>query len=109
MCFSVLTVVLFDLVFFFSSRRLHTSCALVTGVQTCALPICTLCVFMHADGGAKPSAASKSASGAGSGSAPRSPGVDFQPLPTNAKQRSEERRVGKECVSTCRSWWQPYH
>src|SRR3546814_6167066 len=24
---------------FFSSRRLHTSCALVTGVQTCALPI----------------------------------------------------------------------
>src|SRR3546814_6600002 len=25
--------------FFFSSRRLHTSCALVTGVQTCALPI----------------------------------------------------------------------
>src|SRR3546814_715902 len=26
-------------VFFFSSRRLHTSCALVTGVQTCALPI----------------------------------------------------------------------
>src|SRR3546814_7408022 len=26
--------------FFFSSRRRHTSCALVTGVQTCALPIC---------------------------------------------------------------------
>src|SRR3546814_4085641 len=26
-------------VFFFSSRRRHTSCALVTGVQTCALPI----------------------------------------------------------------------
>src|SRR3546814_2933212 len=25
---------------FFSSRRRHTSCALVTGVQTCALPIC---------------------------------------------------------------------
>src|SRR3546814_15753932 len=23
--------------------------------------------------------------------------------------RSEERRVGKECVSTCRSRWQPYH
>src|SRR3546814_19637212 len=22
--------------------------------------------------------------------------------------RSEERRVGKECVSTCRSWWSPY-
>src|SRR3546814_16817378 len=27
-------------VFFFSSRRRHTRCALVTGVQTCALPIC---------------------------------------------------------------------
>src|SRR3546814_11537588 len=23
--------------------------------------------------------------------------------------RSEERRVGKECVSTCRSWWSPYY
>src|SRR3546814_18881798 len=28
------------MMFFFSSRRRHTSCALVTGVQTCALPIC---------------------------------------------------------------------
>src|SRR3546814_12669563 len=26
-----------------------------------------------------------------------------------AAQRSEERRVGKECVSTCRSRWSPYH
>src|SRR3546814_2541687 len=25
------------------------------------------------------------------------------------KQRSEERRVGKECVSTCRYRWSPYH
>src|SRR3546814_14891487 len=24
-------------------------------------------------------------------------------------KRSEERRVGKECVSTCRSRWSPYH
>src|SRR3546814_12706164 len=24
-------------------------------------------------------------------------------------RRSEERRVGKECVSTCRSWGSPYH
>src|SRR3546814_6917974 len=33
--------------FFFSSRRRHTRCALVTGVQTCALPIsaqrCPMC------------------------------------------------------------------
>src|SRR3546814_19391181 len=27
----------------------------------------------------------------------------------NDWDRSEERRVGKECVSTCRSRWSPYH
>src|SRR3546814_14252147 len=27
----------------------------------------------------------------------------------DAHGRSEERRVGKECVSTCRSRWSPYH
>src|SRR3546814_15054318 len=32
---------MFILLFFFSSRRRHTRCALVTGVQTCALPILT--------------------------------------------------------------------
>src|SRR3546814_4771662 len=32
-------IVCWLLVFFFSSRRRHTRCALVTGVQTCALPI----------------------------------------------------------------------
>src|SRR3546814_11438221 len=30
-------------------------------------------------------------------------------LPDRAGERSEERRVGKECVSTCRSRWSPYH
>src|SRR3546814_7193297 len=30
---------MYDVCFFFSSRRRHTRCALVTGVQTCALPI----------------------------------------------------------------------
>src|SRR3546814_2909297 len=34
-----LTTVCLLLFFFFSSRRRHTRCALVTGVQTCALPI----------------------------------------------------------------------
>src|SRR3546814_18277459 len=29
--------------------------------------------------------------------------------PHSPKARSEERRVGKECVSTCRSRWSPYH
>src|SRR3546814_10506581 len=33
------------LFFFFSSRRRHTRCALVTGVQTCALPICSPAAF----------------------------------------------------------------
>src|SRR3546814_10826368 len=32
-------IVLLVVCFFFSSRRRHTRCALVTGVQTCALPI----------------------------------------------------------------------
>src|SRR3546814_2845623 len=33
-------------VFFFSSRRRHTRCALVTGVQTCALPSCRLALYV---------------------------------------------------------------
>src|SRR3546814_14862178 len=28
---------------------------------------------------------------------------------TRCQTRSDERRVGKECVSTCRSRWSPYH
>src|SRR3546814_8262522 len=31
------------------------------------------------------------------------------PPPAWLTGRSEERRVGKECVSTCRSRWSPYH
>src|SRR3546814_17395517 len=37
---------------------------------------------------------------------------DIQPetlIDDERKLRSEERRVGKECVSTCRSRWSPYH
>src|SRR3546814_21068521 len=30
-------------------------------------------------------------------------------IPGQNFDRSEERRVGKECVSTCRSRWSPYH
>src|SRR3546814_4008597 len=36
-------------VFFFSSRRRHTICSLVTGVQTCALPICWIWGRWHDD------------------------------------------------------------
>src|SRR3546814_1145736 len=91
-------------VFFFSSRRRHTRCALVTGVQTCALPIsaqarvCAAAIVALMRGGIP----------------------DPQPVFSNTcysyvtdrmamHVRSEERRVGKECVSTCRSRWSPYH
>src|SRR3546814_5064653 len=41
----------------------------------------------------------------------RSPGADRRRRPAllPRRPRSEERRVGKECVSTCRSRWAPYH
>src|SRR3546814_14551626 len=35
--------------------------------------------------------------------------VVLQDIGADAIKRSEERRVGKECVSTCRSRWAPYH
>src|SRR3546814_8923642 len=38
-----------SLLFFFSSRRRHTRCALVTGVQTCALPIYANAPFLRSD------------------------------------------------------------
>src|SRR5881394_4480787 len=66
--------IFFVVLFFFSSRRRHTRLDGVTGVQTCALPICE-------DSGIP----------AGQGAAERRP----DPL-----RRSEERRVGKECPSS---------
>src|SRR3546814_6550643 len=39
-CWFLFVVIVVVVCFFFSSRRRHTRCALVTGVQTCALPIC---------------------------------------------------------------------
>src|SRR3546814_4020939 len=90
--------------FFFSSRRRHTICALVTGVQTCALPI--------SDGygaGLYPAAAvgpGHVAIGSGHLHPSAAPSlIYFRAF----GWRSEERRVGKECVSTCRSRWSPYH
>src|SRR3546814_2782007 len=79
--------------FFFSSRRRHTRCALVTGVQTCALPIFSgrknirvnLRMFFRPEM------------------------VGRHHPAQGVRKRSEERRVGKECVSTCRSRWSPYH
>src|SRR3546814_16663974 len=37
------------------------------------------------------------------------PAFDASTLEIWGPLRSEERRVGKECVSTCRSRWSPYH
>src|SRR3546814_15548000 len=84
---------------FCSSRRRHTRCALVTGVQTCALPISA--------GGSGQIAASASRSRAAEASA--STGSSRALSPSPGPRRSEERRVGKECVSTCSSRGSPYH
>src|SRR3546814_9690783 len=105
--------------FFFSSRRRNTRGALVTGVQTCALPIFTV------RGTAFEKAAAEGGSGAveavsGTGDAGLSSFVGSEiakserPELTSAKVivsggRSEERRVGKEGVSTCSSRGSPYH
>src|SRR3546814_1991409 len=81
--------------FFFSSRRRHTRCALVTGVQTCALPISPADFAIRTDRLAV----------RGIGARLRTQALQSP----RGQPRSEERRVGKECVSTCRSRWSPYH
>src|SRR3546814_14577358 len=48
------------------------------------------------------------AGGIESGFARIAPSLD-QAAASLGHARSEERRVGKECVSTCRSRWSPYH
>src|SRR3546814_10108023 len=95
-------------IFFFSSRRRHTRCALVTGVQTCALPIYRFGIELErADQSLR--------------AADRREGQDrrFQRRPVEVEaarpiaariariDRSEESRVGKECGSTCSSRWAP--
>src|SRR3546814_15772579 len=124
--------------FFFTSRRRHTICALVTGVQVCALPIC------------RASAEAQAAALAERRAAAAPEAVDERAVPSRrvpplvSRRRiehvapvdaavdraalcpddhrhlpavdlrglaigSEARRVGQECVSTCRSRWSPYH
>src|SRR3546814_2000105 len=98
--------VLFVLVcFFFSSRRRHTRCALVTGVQTCALPI--YIEPLPRSGLAPQAVAQTMLEGFNRHYSLFRYGA--QRAKALYESRSEERRVGKECVSTCRSRWSPYH
>src|SRR3546814_6511776 len=97
------------MLFFFSSRRRHTSCALVTGVQTCALPIfpsrnLTIGnVIAQLDTQLGIPVEDSQFMG------PLKVFPDEFSQADKDRLRSEERRVGKECVSTCRSRWSPYH
>src|SRR3546814_1840744 len=109
--------------FFFSSRRRHTRCALVTGVQTCALPILKaqlaptlkMAELFYTENGV-PISEDKTWDYADRYNL-RIATSDDEALQTGYqtvglhfnRERSEERRVGKECVSTCRSRWSPYH
>src|SRR3546814_2181277 len=102
--------------FFFSSRRRHTRCALVTGVQTCALPIFPLNIhnlqqkFLECLIQGNESQAIIIISNLLFSTISKERILFDIILPTlNILNRSEERRVGKECVSTCRSRWSPYH
>src|SRR3546814_7252375 len=88
--------------FFFSSRRRHTRCALVTGVQTCALPISRSFAPIL-----QPCEHLFSLENQCSSSTNKQTHACMHACICTS--RSEERRVGKECVSTCRSRWSPYH
>src|SRR3546814_3287389 len=111
-CIHMLTVL-----FYFPSRRRHTICALVTVVQTCALPIYEKDVWKFQKvekliGNEIKKHALPQALGEG---------PVFQTKSSTRKKngrkfgrkrhvnRSAERRVGKECVSECRSRWSPVH
>src|SRR3546814_19533267 len=103
--------------FFFSSRRRHTRCALVTGVQTCALPIFRLAPPRdarreerreHSD---RNNRKGEERARIDSRRAVMEPaaGDRGDQCEHDDDRRTEERRVGKECVSTCRSRWSQYH
>src|SRR3546814_7160294 len=97
--------------FFFSSRRRHTRCALVTGVQTCALPISAIATTL--EGLRKQVGKRRILAVLEPRSNTMKLGAMAARLPEALAQadlvfcfgadRSEERRVGKECVSSCRS------
>src|SRR3546814_12330010 len=104
--------------FFFSSRRRHTRCALVTGVQTCALPICS----------ARTDRRRRRRQSVGDGQGRACPARSAQRTRAARRdldrgvgygcglgagyrdaRRSEERRVGEEGGSTSISRWSSVH
>src|SRR3546814_12647097 len=107
--------------------RRHTRCALVTGVQTCALPICPRCFAEGLERHRRtlrctlcrrnPHSlysirfAQRRSFLLGRDQTTRSRTSCFHHCRQRLceKWRSEERGVGKECVSTCRSGWSPKH
>src|SRR3546814_1263073 len=112
--------------FFFSSRRRHTRCALVTGVQTCALPILhrNWVVIPHVTNHDDADITELEAFRVQLNKENEKAGIKvtmlafmikaavaalkkFPEFNASLDGRSEERRVGKECVSTCRSRWSP--
>src|SRR3546814_10456260 len=104
---------LWSLCLFCASRRRHTSCAVVTGVQTCALPIYGA-VAQHGGGLVFDDEAADLnlpfARIARAGwHAAWVVAKWIAPRRTAPAGRSEWRRVGKQCVSTGKSRWVPYH
>src|SRR3546814_11100681 len=104
--------------FFFSSRRRHTRCELVTGVQTCALPISWLNLKYVTDDTLERATTDtinlynkfELPGYWGTGRSASADGTKWSVYEQNTLseyhiRRSDERRVGKECVSTCRSPW----
>src|SRR3546814_3012477 len=105
MCYHFFFLCIYVFFFFFSSRRRHTRCALVTGVQTCALPIYLLTGFAMS----RPANPDSDAPHRVTRPVRRRALAGLVTVAGGFGTRSEERRVGKECVSTCRSRWSPYH
>src|SRR3546814_21035045 len=104
--------------FFFASRRRHTRCALVTGVQTCALPIWPLSAwhaiasgpcFHRGDASRGRRVLLHQVKGALVPFAAWIIGAEHRGRLFRLLGRSEERRVGKACVRTCSSRLSPYH
>src|SRR3546814_2243798 len=120
--------------FCFSSRRRHTRCALVTGVQTCALPIwmivgvgtgSTVAWFIDALARIRHRIEGAVSSSEQSSARLRGQGIEVIELnnagrlalyvdgagacyPRKYPIRSYERRVGKECGISSSSRWLPY-